>query len=112
MNLIKKQRKYNLSENQAVIQGWSGLMSKNLNPEKPCENLSWTGVDEIMEYAKEILHFSSSKTGYLVIIPLLYCTLTRIVNKDRFIKICKNPAVFQFIYEQLKMSIQIMSKKV
>lgn len=44
--------KYKLPENQAVIQGWLGLMSKVLNPEKPKEKWSWTRVDEIMEYAK------------------------------------------------------------
>lgn len=45
-------KKYKLPENQAVIQGWLGLMSKILNPEKPKEKWSWTRVDEIMEYAK------------------------------------------------------------
>ena len=44
--------KYKLPENQAVIQGWLGLMSKVLNPEKAKEKWSWTRVDEIMEYAK------------------------------------------------------------
>jgi len=44
--------KYQLPENQAVIQGWLGLMSKVLDPEKPKEKWSWTRVDEIMEYAK------------------------------------------------------------
>lgn len=44
--------KYLLPENQAIIQGWFGLMSKVLDPEKPREKLSWTRIDEIMEYAK------------------------------------------------------------
>lgn len=44
--------KYHLSENQAVIQGWYELMSTILDPQKPREKLSWTRVDEIMEYAK------------------------------------------------------------
>jgi uncharacterized metal-binding protein len=44
--------KYKLPENQAVIQGWLGLMSKILNPEKTKEKWSWTRVDEIMEYAR------------------------------------------------------------
>ena len=43
---------YALPENQAVIQGWFGLMSKILDPEKPREKFSWTRVDEVMEYAK------------------------------------------------------------
>lgn len=42
---------YLLPENQAVIQGWFRLMSKILDPGKPREKLSWTRVDEIMEYA-------------------------------------------------------------
>jgi uncharacterized metal-binding protein len=41
-----------LPENQAVNQGWLGLMSKVMTPENPRERLSWTRVDEIMEYAK------------------------------------------------------------
>ncbi|MBP2134091.1 putative metal-binding protein [Methanomicrobium sp. W14] len=44
--------KYNLPENQAVIQGWQILMSRILDPEKPREKYSWTRVDEIIEYAK------------------------------------------------------------
>jgi uncharacterized metal-binding protein len=44
--------KYALPENQAVIQGWFGLMSKILDPEKSREKYSWTRIDEIMEYAK------------------------------------------------------------
>ena len=44
--------KYHLPENRVVIQGWQGLMSKVLDPEKPLEKYSWTRVDEIMEYAK------------------------------------------------------------
>lgn len=44
--------KYRLPENQAVMEGWLGLMSKIHNPEKPKEKWSWTRVDEIMEYAK------------------------------------------------------------
>ena len=43
--------KYRLPENQAVNQGWLGLMNKFHDPEKPREILSWTRVDEIMEYA-------------------------------------------------------------
>ncbi|MDD1723516.1 MAG: DUF1847 domain-containing protein [Methanospirillum sp.] len=44
--------RYRLSENQAVILGWQGLMGKILDPEKPREKFSWTRVDEIMEYAR------------------------------------------------------------
>ena len=44
--------KYTLPENQAILRGWLGLMSKILDPEKPREKFSWTRVDEIMEYAK------------------------------------------------------------
>jgi uncharacterized metal-binding protein len=44
--------RYALPENQAVIQGWSDLMNKILDPEKPREKFSWTRVDEVMEYAK------------------------------------------------------------
>ena len=44
--------KYHLPENMAVIQGWYGLMSKILDPEKPRDKFSWTRVDEIIEYAK------------------------------------------------------------
>ncbi len=44
--------KYLLPENQAVIQGWLGLMSKVLDPEKAGEKFSWTRIDEIIEYAK------------------------------------------------------------
>jgi uncharacterized metal-binding protein len=52
-NLIKETiDKYRLPENQAVNQGWLGLMNKIRNPENPREILSWTRVDEIMEYAK------------------------------------------------------------
>lgn len=43
--------KYHLPENEAVIRGWHGLMSKILDPEKSREKFSWTRVDEIMEYA-------------------------------------------------------------
>jgi len=44
--------KFMLPENQAINKGWIGYMSKVMNPEKPREKLSWTRVDEIMEYAK------------------------------------------------------------
>ncbi len=44
--------KYNLPENQAVMQGWLGLMGKVLNPEKAKEKWSWTRIDEVMEYAR------------------------------------------------------------
>lgn len=44
--------KFMLPENQAINQGWLGYMSKVMNPEKSREKLSWTRVDEIMEYAK------------------------------------------------------------
>jgi uncharacterized metal-binding protein len=44
--------KYKMPENQAIIQGWFRLMNKILDPKKPREKLSWTRVDEIMEYAK------------------------------------------------------------
>jgi uncharacterized metal-binding protein len=42
---------YALPENQAVNQGWLGVMSKARDPERPRESLSWTRVDEIVEYA-------------------------------------------------------------
>jgi uncharacterized metal-binding protein len=52
-DLVKETKeKYALPENQAIIQGWFGLMSKILDPEKSREKFSWTRVDEIMEYAK------------------------------------------------------------
>jgi len=52
-DLIKESKvKYMLPENQAIIQGWFRLMNKILDPQKPREKLSWTRVDEIMEYAK------------------------------------------------------------
>ncbi len=41
-----------LPENQAVNKAWMGYMSKVMDPEKPREKLSWTRVDEIIEYAK------------------------------------------------------------
>jgi uncharacterized metal-binding protein len=44
--------KYRLPENQAVIQGWLGLMGKVLDPAKGKEKWSWTRVDEVMEYAR------------------------------------------------------------
>jgi uncharacterized metal-binding protein len=44
--------KYKLPENEAVIRGWFGLMSKILDPEKQKEKWSWTRVHEIMEYAR------------------------------------------------------------
>jgi uncharacterized metal-binding protein len=52
-DLVKETKeKYRLPENQAVISGWLGLMSKVLDPKKSREKFSWTRVDEIMEYAK------------------------------------------------------------
>lgn len=52
-DLVKETiEKFMLPENQAVNKGWLGFMSKVMNPEKPREKLSWTRVDEIMEYAK------------------------------------------------------------
>jgi uncharacterized metal-binding protein len=44
--------KYSLPENQAINQGWLGLMNKILDPEKAREKFSWTRVDEIIGYAK------------------------------------------------------------
>jgi uncharacterized metal-binding protein len=44
--------KYKLPENQAVIDGWFGLMNKILDPDKQKEKWSWTRIHEIMEYAK------------------------------------------------------------
>jgi len=41
-----------LPENQAVNNAWMGYISKVMDPGKPREKLSWTRVDEIMEYAK------------------------------------------------------------
>lgn len=41
-----------LPENQAINNGWFSYISKVMDPEKPREMLSWTRVDEIMEYAK------------------------------------------------------------
>jgi uncharacterized metal-binding protein len=40
-----------LPENQAINKGWMGYMSKVMDPDRPRERLSWTRVDEIMEYA-------------------------------------------------------------
>lgn len=52
-DLIKEvTEKYRLPENEAVNKGWLGLMNKVRNPERPREALSYTRVDEIMEYAK------------------------------------------------------------
>ena len=52
-DLIKETKeKYQQSENREVLQGWYGLMSKILDPKKPREKLSWTRIDEIMEYAR------------------------------------------------------------
>lgn len=44
--------KYKLPENQSIIKGWFGLMSKILDPEKRKEKYSWSRVDEVMEYAR------------------------------------------------------------
>ena len=44
--------KYRLPENQAVLLGWHGLMSRVMDPGKPWEKFSWTRVDEVMEYAR------------------------------------------------------------
>jgi uncharacterized metal-binding protein len=44
--------KYQLPENQAVIQGWLGVMGKVLDPAKAGEKYSWTRIHEVMEYAK------------------------------------------------------------
>ncbi len=44
--------KYRLPENQAINEGWFGVLSKVLNPEKQKEKWSWTRLDEIMEYAR------------------------------------------------------------
>ena len=44
--------KYRLPENQAVMQGWLGLMKKVLDPKKPNEKYTWTRIHEIIEYAK------------------------------------------------------------
>ncbi len=41
-----------LPENQAINKGWIGYISKIMDPENPREMLSWTRVDEIVEYAK------------------------------------------------------------
>lgn len=43
---------YRRPENLAVLQGWFGLMSQVLDPEKPREKYTWTRVDEVMEYAR------------------------------------------------------------
>ncbi|MBI4765372.1 MAG: DUF1847 domain-containing protein, partial [Deltaproteobacteria bacterium] len=52
-DLIKEvTEKYRLPENEAVNRGWLGLMNKVRNPERPREALSYTRVDEIMEYAR------------------------------------------------------------
>ncbi len=44
--------KYRLPENQAINEGWFGVMSRVLDPEKQKEKWSWTRLDEIMAYAK------------------------------------------------------------
>ncbi len=52
-NLVKESiEKLRLPENRAINEGWLGVMNKTMDPEKPREKLSWTRVDEIMEYAK------------------------------------------------------------
>lgn len=52
-DLVKETtEKYKLPENRAVIQGWLGLMSKVLDPQKQNEKYSWTRIHEIIEYAK------------------------------------------------------------
>jgi uncharacterized metal-binding protein len=52
-DLVKETReKYQLPENRAVIQGWLGLMSKVLDPQKQNEKYTWTRIHEIIEYAK------------------------------------------------------------
>lgn len=33
-----------LPENQAINRGWMGYMSKVMDPERPRERLSWTGL--------------------------------------------------------------------
>lgn len=44
--------KYRLPENKAVLEGWQGMMGRVMDPEKPWQKLSWTRVDEVMEYAR------------------------------------------------------------
>ncbi len=44
--------KYRLTENQAVMRGWQGLMEKVLDPEKKNEKYAWTRIHEIIEYAR------------------------------------------------------------
>jgi uncharacterized metal-binding protein len=52
-DLVKETReRYHLPENRAVLQGWLGLMSRVLDPEKRNEKYSWTRIHEIIEYAK------------------------------------------------------------
>ncbi len=52
-DLVKETvKKFMLPENQAVNKGWIGYISKVMDPEKPKEMLSWTRLDEIMEYAR------------------------------------------------------------
>ena len=51
-DLVKETtEKYRLPENRAVMEGWLGLMSKVLDPQKANEKYSWTRVHEIIEYA-------------------------------------------------------------
>ncbi len=44
--------RYAIPENRSVIEGWLGLMSKILDPQRAREKWSWTRIDEIMEYAR------------------------------------------------------------
>jgi uncharacterized metal-binding protein len=47
----KTKERYALPENQAVLRGWLGLMSKVLDPQKTGEKYTWTRIHEIIEYA-------------------------------------------------------------
>lgn len=52
-DLVRETReRYALPENQVVVQGWLGLMSKILDPCRADGKYSWTRIHEIIEYAK------------------------------------------------------------
>lgn len=43
---------YRAPHEQAVLQGWFGLMRQVLDPEEPRQKFAWTRIDEVMEYAR------------------------------------------------------------
>jgi len=52
-DLIRETKEqYRLADNQAVIRGWLGVMSRVLDPDRAGEKYTWTRIHEIIEYAK------------------------------------------------------------